>query len=103
MSDVKLDPAELALFAEVGSRGDYFREATRDRAAQQVNETGRFSEITTQGGQMVDVVMGSDPTTVGETVQDVVPPSDFMSVVGKDPGEVVDAPKHGSAKDSAGT
>ncbi len=102
MSDIKLSPEELALFSEVGSRGDYFREATRDRAVQQVNETGRTSEITSDGGSMVDVVLAPDPTAVGTSVTDVVPPSDFAAVGGKAPDAVADAPKHWPNNDGSG-
>lgn len=93
MSDIKLDNDEQALFNEVGSRGDYFREAMRDRAAQQVNETGRMSEITTTGGSLLDDVPGPATTSRGATVTDVVPPDDFSSVVGKAPGSDPDPPK----------
>lgn len=103
MADIKLDPTELAAFAEVGSRGDYYREAVRDRAAQQVNETGRTSEITSDGGQLVDAVMAPVPATSGTSVADVVPPSDFISVVGEAPGADPDPKKLWPAKDVAGT
>lgn len=101
MADIKLDPDELALFAEVGSRGDYFREAIGDRAAQQVNETGRMSEITTEGGSLIDAVMAPVvPATLGDTVTDIVPPADFSPVAGRAPGATAD-PKR-SAKDVSG-
>lgn len=87
MANIKLTPEEQVLFEEVGSRGDYFREAIRDRAADQVNQTDRMSEITTEGGRMLDVVMPSPPVpaTAAETVTEVVPPADFESVTGKAP------------------
>lgn len=94
MADIKLDPAELALYDEVGTRGDYFREAVRDKAAQEVNVTGQRSEITSEGGRMVDVVMApatdttTDPANVSVpvvAVDTVVPPADLTSVVGKAP------------------
>lgn len=102
MSDIKLSPEELALFSEVGSRGDYFREATRDRAVQQVNETGRTSEITSDGGSMVDVVLAPAPTSSGESVTEVVPPSDFAAIAGKAPDDVADPPKHWPNNDGSG-
>ncbi len=87
MANIKLTPEEQVLFEEVGSRGDYFREAIRDRAADQVNQTDRMSEITTEGGRMLDVVMPEPPVpaTAAETVTEVVPPADFESVTGKAP------------------
>ena len=87
MADIKLTPEEQALFEEVGSRGDYFRESIRDKAADQVDQTDRMSEITTEGGTMLDVVMPESPVpaTTADTVTEVVPPSDFESVVGKAP------------------
>ena len=102
MADIKLDHEEMALFNEVGSRGDYFREATMDRAAQQVNETGRMSEVTNLIGTMVDAVLVPDKTSIGETVTDVVPPSDFISVVGIAPGADPEPPKAGFDKDVSG-
>jgi hypothetical protein len=96
MADIKLDPAEQALFNEVGSRGDYFREAIRDRAADQVATTRRMSEITTEGGQVLDVVPA--PVTSGphEIIDDVVPPSLLESVIGPAPGS--DPPSARSTK-----
>jgi hypothetical protein len=84
MGDIKLTPAEQDLFNEVGSRGDYFREAIRDEAADQVNQTGQMTEITTEGGEMIDVDMPGPaitPTTA-PTVTEVVPPTDFEPVAG---------------------
>lgn len=88
MADIKLTPEEQALYDEVGSRGDYFRQAIRDKAADQVEQTDRMSEITTEGGTMLDVVMPAPPVpaTTAETVAEVVPPADLEPVVGKDPG-----------------
>lgn len=87
MADIKLTPEEQVLFEEVGSRGDYFREAIRDKAADQVNQTERMSEITTEGGTLLDVVMPEPPVpaTTADTVTEVVPPADFESVIGKAP------------------
>ncbi len=89
MADLKLTPDEQALFNEVGSRGDYFREAIRDKAADQVNQTGRMSEITTEGGQMLDVVMPEPPVppATAPTVTEVIPPADFEPVAGTAPGD----------------
>jgi hypothetical protein len=85
MSSIKLTPAEQALFEEVGSRGDYFREATRDRAADEVNRTGRMSEITTEGGQMLDAVMPAAHEPEANTVSSVVSPTDLEPVPGPAP------------------
>lgn len=87
MADIKLGKSEQALFEEVGSRGDHFREAVRDRAGEQVHKTGRMSEITADGEQMLDVVMAPVTTSVGETVADVVKPSDYSPVIGTAPGK----------------
>lgn len=95
MADIKLDPAEQALFNEVGSRGDYFREAIRDRAADQVATTRRMSEITTEGGQVLDVVPAPVVTFAPESIDDVVSPTLLESVVGPAPGA---APSARSAK-----
>lgn len=87
MADIKLTPEEQVLFNEVGTRGDYFRAAIRDRAADQVNQTERMSEITTEGGTMLDVVMPPSPAaaTTAETAAEVIPPDDFEPVAGKAP------------------
>ncbi len=95
MSDIKLDPIEQELYNEVGSRGDYFREATRDRAAQQVNETGQRSEITTEAGNLVDSLPAPDSASLGDNVDDVVPPADFSPVVGSAPGTATENPNWG--------
>jgi hypothetical protein len=99
MADIKLDPAQVPLFTEVGSRGDYFREAIRDRAAEQVNQTGKSSEITSGAKEMLDVVLAPVTSTIGESVTQVVPPSDFSSVVGEDPGADPDPKRTWPAKD----
>lgn len=85
MADIKLDPAEQALFNEVGSRGDYFREAIRDRAADQVATTRRISEITTEGGQVLEIVQPPVSTAYPESVAEAVPPSDLEPVAGPAP------------------
>jgi len=95
MSDIKLDPIEQELYNEVGSRGDYFREAIQDRAAQQVNETGRRSEITTEAGNLVDSLPAPDSASLGDNVNDVVPPSDFSPVAGSAPGTETENPSWG--------
>jgi hypothetical protein len=86
MADIKLDTEEESLFNEVGSRGDYYREAVRDKAAEQVRLTGRPTEITTDVGDMLDVVMPPQHGPVQESVTSVVPPSDFEPVAGIAPG-----------------
>ena len=53
MRDIKLSDDELALWNEVGPRGDAFRAATRDRAAVAVDNTGKMVEILEPDGQMV--------------------------------------------------
>ena len=59
--NIRLDPNETALWNEVGSRGDHFRAAMRDRAGEQARITKQMSEIIDSGGDMVDGVKVSDP------------------------------------------
>jgi hypothetical protein len=61
MADVKLDRNEQALWNEVGSRGDAFRQATRDRAAEQVRTDGKMTEVLGDYGQMEDHQDKGDP------------------------------------------
>lgn len=96
MADIKLTPAEQALYEEVGSRGDYFRAAIMDRAAEQVERTEQLSRITTEAGAMIDVVMPASAaaSTAAATVNDVVPPSDFEPVSGPLPGSESEPTPH---------
>ena len=61
MADIRLDLNEAALWNEVGSRGDAFRAATRDRAAERVRLTGKMTEVITANDGMVDAVAAGDP------------------------------------------
>lgn len=93
MADIELDSKEQSLFNEVGSRGDAFREAVRDEAAAQVDETGQMSEIT-GSGEMLDAVMAPDspPPAAADTFAATVPPDDLESVSGPAPGTDQDRP-----------
>ena len=53
MRDIKLSDDELALWNEAGPRGDAFRAAIRDRAAESVDNTGKMVEILEPHGAMV--------------------------------------------------
>lgn len=64
MSDIKLDENESALWYEVGSRGDLFRAAMRDRAHEQTRLSGRMTEICDPVGRMLDAVQPADPVAV---------------------------------------
>lgn len=68
MSDIKLTENESALWHEVGSRGDLFRAAMRDRAHEQTRLSGRMTEICDPIGRMLDAVQPADP--VAEKVYD---------------------------------
>ncbi len=62
MKDIKLDEAESALFHEVGTRGDAFRQATQDRAAEASRlDRGKIIETKDQDGRMVDNISAADP------------------------------------------
>jgi len=56
MAHIRLDDKESALWNEVGSRGDYFRQALRDRAIEEVRLTGQMSQILDHSGTMLDAV-----------------------------------------------
>jgi len=68
MSDIKLSSNESALWHEVGSRGDLFRAAMRDRAHEETRRSGRMTEICDAVGRMLDAVQPADP--VAEKVYD---------------------------------
>jgi hypothetical protein len=68
MSDIKLNESETALWNEVGSRGDLFRAAMRDRAHEQTRVSGQMTEICDPIGRMLDAVQRTDP--VPEKVYD---------------------------------
>ena len=61
MADIKLDDKETALWKEVGSRGDAFRRAIHDRAADESHATGHVSAILDENRSMVDAVEPKDP------------------------------------------
>lgn len=61
MADIKLDKAEMALWNEVGERGEQFRLATRERAAEEMRLQKHMIEVVDQDGSMVDSVALSDP------------------------------------------
>jgi hypothetical protein len=62
MADIKLNDPESALWREVGSRGDAFRSAVRDRAVEQVRLTGTMTEILDYEGRMLESVDLAGPT-----------------------------------------
>ena len=68
MPDIKLSDGENALWNEVGSRGDMFRAAMRDRAHEETRVSGKMTEICDPAGVMLDSVQRNDP--VPETVYD---------------------------------
>lgn len=59
--DIKLDEAESELWHEVGPRGEKFRQAQRDRAAEQVRLKRRMVEIDDSHGAMVEAVPDPEP------------------------------------------
>ena len=61
MSTIKLSPEETALLAEVGPRGDAYRRAIHDRAADRAHESGFVSRIVDEKGIELDVVKPEDP------------------------------------------
>lgn len=90
MSDIKLNDGENALWNEVGSRGDMFRAAMRDRAAEESRTTGHMTEIQDGAGGMLDTVKPSDP--VPERVYD----DESLRPVANHPNlHRVEAPQHG--------
>lgn len=74
MANIRLDDAETALWNEVGSRGDAFRAATMDRAAEEVRVSGRRSDVIDDDGKMVESRMGKEP--VPESVLETQPGPD---------------------------
>jgi hypothetical protein len=56
MKEIKLSAAESHLWHESGTRGDAFRRATADRAAEQVRIKQEPIEIVDSRGQTVDTV-----------------------------------------------
>jgi hypothetical protein len=62
MPDIRLSDPESALWREVGTRGDAFRRATRDRASEQLRLHGRMIEILDYDGRMLDSIKNSDPS-----------------------------------------
>ena len=61
MADIRLSNPESVLWREVGSRGDAFRRATRDRATEQVRLTGKQTEVLDYDGQMLDSIDLTSP------------------------------------------
>lgn len=70
--NIRLDENETALWNEVGSRGDHFRAATRDRASEQTRLTNQMSEIISSAGEMLDSVKVTD--SVPEAREEKAPP-----------------------------
>jgi hypothetical protein len=68
MSDIKLNEGQEALWNEVGSRGDMFRAAMRDRAHESTRTSGHMTEIKDGAGGMLDAIERTDP--VPEKVYD---------------------------------
>lgn len=64
MPHIKMDPAETALFNEVGERGDAFRRAMHDREAELVREQGWMVEAVDSAGAVVDSVTGAESASV---------------------------------------
>ena len=60
-ADIGLDPNELALWNEVGSRGDAFRLAMRERADEKVRQGGKMIEIVDGDDQILDSRDSRDP------------------------------------------
>jgi hypothetical protein len=54
MPDIELDEGETELQSEVGSRGDAFREATRDRVAEAVRTSRRQTDVIDSEGNVLD-------------------------------------------------
>jgi len=61
MADIELDKKETELWNEIGSRGDAYRRAVRDRAAEQVRVSGKMTEIIADKSGMVDALEPGDP------------------------------------------
>jgi hypothetical protein len=61
MADIRLDKAETALWNEVGSRGEAYRGAIRDRASDQVQTTGKMTEVLDGAGGMLDSIAKDQP------------------------------------------
>jgi len=54
MRFIRMDAAELALWREVGTRGNRFRRAMHDRAAELTRQRGETVELLDPNGAMVD-------------------------------------------------
>ncbi len=61
MADIKLDKSETALWNEVGSRGEHFRAAIRDRAVEEVRVSRQVSRVIDSEEQTVDLYSAADP------------------------------------------
>ncbi|HPH29379.1 MAG TPA: hypothetical protein PLA87_21165 [Pseudomonadota bacterium] len=61
MADIRLSNEETALWKEVGSRGDAFREATRARGFEQARLSGKMTEIIDYQEAMVDSISAHEP------------------------------------------
>ncbi len=64
---IRLDKSETALWNEVGSRGDHFRAATRDRAVEETRITGHMTQILDASGTMLGAVERQDPVPESES------------------------------------
>ena len=53
-NNIKLDNTEASIWREAGSRGEKFRQAIRDRAAEQVRVNQRHCNILDEQGQMLE-------------------------------------------------
>jgi hypothetical protein len=60
MANIRLDRAETELWNEVGSRGDKFREAMRDRAYEEARVAKQVTEVVDDEGRMVDAIVRTD-------------------------------------------
>ncbi len=70
MANIRLDQAETKLWNEVGSRGDKFREAMRDRAYEEARVAKQVTEVVDAGGKMVDAIVRTDLVPESEVDQE---------------------------------
>jgi len=61
MADIRLDKGETALWNEVGSRGEHFRSAIRDRAVEEVRVSRHVSRLIDSEERTIDLYSAADP------------------------------------------
>ena len=80
MPDIRLDRGETELWSEVGSRGDKFREAMRDRVYEEARVTKQVTEVLDESGTMVDSIVRTDLVPESVASEEDPRPSPHLSI-----------------------